>query len=135
MAVILLTAIAGCSYNTVRRVSADDFAVVREGRYEGNVRVRNDDPRLKQMVEGRRQEIEADPVFLHQVAGKYFSVPDTVEFRFMYVGEDSAGKSVVLRYFGFAPKPFIIAGWQVQFVLDPTGKRLKGVYTQEVPLE
>jgi hypothetical protein len=53
----------------------------------------------------------------------------------MYVGEDSAARHVILRYFGFAPKPFIIAGWQVQFVFDKPSRRLEAVYAAEVPLE
>ncbi len=95
----------------------------------------NGDPQLKQLAQSWRGQIEADPVFLRDVADRFLSLPDTTEFRFMYVGEDSVARRVILRYFGFAPKPFIIAGWQVQFVFDLNGRGLKAVYTEEVPLE
>jgi hypothetical protein len=109
--------------------------MVQEGRYGGNVLVRNSDERLTALAAGWRREIEADPVFLRRVAERYFSVPESTEFRFMYLGEDSASRQLILRYFGFAPKPFVIAGWQVQFVFDRANRRLFRVYTQEVPLE
>lgn len=132
---LLVLALACGSHNLVRSVSADDFALVREGRYQGSVRVMNGDPQLKQLAQSWRGQIEADPVFLRDVADRFLSLPDTTEFRFMYVGEDSVARRVILRYFGFAPKPFIIAGWQVQFVFDLNGRGLKAVYTEEVPLE
>jgi hypothetical protein len=135
IAVALLLAVAGCSYSVVRRVSADDFGAVQEGRFKGNIRVNNGDTRLTALVAAWRQEIEAEPEFLRRVCGQYFSVPDSTEFRFMYVGEDSAGRRVILRYFGFAPKPFIIAGWQAQFVFDKVNRRLDAVHVAEVPLE
>ena len=135
MTAALLLIAAACSYSIVRRVSAHDFELVQEGRFEGNVRVRNGDARLTSLVEGWRQEIEAEPEFLRRICGQYFSVPESTEFRFMYVGEDSSARRVILRYFGFAPKPFIIAGWQVQFVFDEQSRRLKALYAAEVPLE
>jgi hypothetical protein len=135
IAALLLLVLACGSHSLVRNVSANDFALVREGRYKGNVRVVNDDPQLKQLTEGWRRQIEADPTFLRDIADRFFSLPDTTAFRFMYVGEDSVARRVILRYFGFAPKPFIIAGWQVQFVFDLSGRSLRAVYAEEVPLE
>jgi hypothetical protein len=44
-------------------------------------------------------------------------------------------RQVSLRYLGFAPKPLIVPGWQVQFVFDLGGRGLRAVYTEEVPLE
>ena len=135
-ALIPLVLVLACgSHSLVRSVSADDFALVSEGRYQGTVRVMNGDPQLKQLAQSWRGQIEADPVFLRDIAGRFFSLPDTTEFRFMYVGEDSVARRVILRYFGFAPKPFIIAGWQVQFVFEEQSRRLRAVYTLEVPLE
>ena len=132
---LVLVIFLNCTYSVVGRVSARDYAMVQEGRYGGNVLVRNGDERLMAIAAGRRREIETDPVFLRRVAECYFSVPESTEFRFMYLGEDAARQQLVLRYFGFAPKPFIIAGWQVQFVFDRAGRRLIRVYAQEVPLE
>jgi len=132
---VLVLFLACTPQNLVRTVSAADYALVQEGRYQGSVRVMNNDPRLKQLAEGWRRQIEADPAFLCGIADRFFSLPDTTGFRFMYVGRDSAARRIILRYFAFAPKPFIIAGWQVQFVFDGQSRRLKAVYALEVPLE
>ena len=135
IAVALMLLATACSYSIVRRVSAWDFELVQEGRYRGNVRVKNGDARLTALAADWRREIEDEPEFLRRVCEQHFSVPESTGFRFMYVGEDSAARRVVLRYFGFAPKPFVIAGWQVQFVFDEKSRRLKAVYAAEVPLE
>jgi hypothetical protein len=135
IAVLLVLVLACASHDLVRDVSSKDFALVREGHYQGRVRVVGNDPQLKQSVERWRGQIEADPAFLRDIAGRFLSFPDTTRFRFKYVGEDSSARRVILRYFGFAPKPVIIAGWQVQFVFDLEGRGLKAVYTEEVPLE
>lgn len=130
----LLLMLAGCAMNLATRLAADDFAVVRLGRYPGDVHIMNGNPRLERLVAPWRAELESNPDLLHRAAGKYFSMPREPEFHYMSVGEDSTTGRVLLRYFAYAPKPVVYAGWQLQFVFDSRG-RLLDVFAAELPLE
>jgi hypothetical protein len=131
----LVLCVSGCAPRFVRRVQARDFSMVREGRYGNHVEIRNGDSVLVARVHYWRDRIEDDPEFLPRIAEKFYYIPGNVRFHFTYVGEDRSRDAVVLRYFAYAPKPVIIAGWQVQFVFDGSTRRLREVLTTEVPLE
>jgi hypothetical protein len=126
----------GCgAMSLARRVSERGFALVQEGRYAGSVRIKNGDPVLEKLVRGWRDELESDPGIMSRAAGKFFVLPDSCPFHYMYVAEDSAQGKVLLRYFAYDPKPVIMAGWQLLFVFDRRARRLDRVYASEVPLE
>jgi hypothetical protein len=119
----------------VGRITANDYALAQEGTYAGHLRIKNGDPRLEALVRPWREEVDEHPELLRGVAEKYFSLPEPLEFHYMYIGEDSVAHRVLLRYFAYDPHPVIMAGWQVQLVFDAGTKRLLEVYTTEVPLE
>ena len=119
----------------IARVSENDYALVQEGRYEGNLRIKNGDPEIEKLVKPWRREIEDNPEVMRGIAEKYYSIPMESGFGYMYVGADSVSHRVVLRYFAYDPHPVIMAGWQIMFVFDRGAKKLVNVCTTEVPLE
>jgi len=127
---------AACSApGLTRRALAGDMAIVREGRYQGTLRIKDGDQKTVEKVEPLRRQIEEDPGFLRQVGEKYFSIPAVSDFRYKYVAEDSVAKRLVLRYFASDPHPIIYAGWQLLFEFSEPNMSLVQVLATEVPLE
>ena len=134
--VFVAVGLAACATSgIIAKVAQDNYALVQEGHYSGSVRVKNDDSTLQKLVQPWRHEIEANPEFMRGIAEKYFSMPIESRFGYMYTGEDSAARRVLLRYFAYDPHPIVYAGWQIQFVFDRPAKKLVSVYAVEVPLE
>ena len=135
IAVVLLAAAACSAPSIVRMVRARELALVEEGRYRYHVETSLSSPKLQARAASWREEIEDEPGFLRTIGEKYFSIPRASSFGLMYSGEDTAHRTVILRYFAYDPKPVIMAGWQIQFVFDRASGRLQQVYACEVPLE
>ncbi|MEO0107955.1 MAG: hypothetical protein ABIK62_02120 [candidate division WOR-3 bacterium] len=131
----LLTAISCPRPSVTSLLMRNDFAIVREGRYPGTLRIKEGDTRIAQVVSRLREQLESDPGLLTRVGQKYFCISDTARFQYKTVFQDSTQHHLVLRYFARAPKPVVHAGWQLQLVFAEPDLKLVAVWASEVPLE
>jgi hypothetical protein len=108
---------------------------VEVGRYPSHVDFLCGPHRLDPTVARLRGDIEAHESILRRITREHSDAKSPLEFRFMYAAVDSAGGTLLLRYFAPHPSPVAIAGWQAQLVYELPCRRLLRVYVSEVPLE
>ncbi len=108
---------------------------VDSGRYPGSLRILPADHPLSVDAAPLRADVEAHEPILRRFVRQRISVKSPLEFQFMYVGQDSANRRLILRYFARAAIPNEIAGWQVQLVYALPSLRPVHAYVQALPLE
>ncbi len=120
---------------SIVRFTDADAPPVDSGRYPGPLRILPSDHPLAVNAAPLRADVEAhEPVLRKLVRGR-ISVKSPLEFQFMYVGQDSAKRRLILRYFSRAAIQNEIAGWQVQLVYSLPSLRPVHAYVQPLPLE
>jgi len=146
-AVILgsLLALAGCHQSLCCRAGAERSSIMRfmdadappvdSGRYPGALRILPADHPLAVDAARLRADIEAHESVLRRIVRDRISVKSPLEFQFMYIGQDSANRRLILRYFSRAAIQNEIAGWQVQLVYSLPPLRPVHAYVQALPLE
>ena len=146
-ATIVLTflILAGCRHclqcrgvnasQSVTRFEAADAPPVDSGRYPGRLRmIASGDP-LSTKAALLRADVEAHEPILRKLLRERISVKSPLEFRFMYVAQDSLNHQLILRYFSRAADQTEFAGWQVQLVYSLPSLQPVHAYVQPVPLE
>jgi len=82
-----------------------------------------------------RADVESHEQVLRELVRQRISVKSPLEFRFMYVEQDSANHRLILRYFSRAAIQNEIAGWQVQLIYSLPSLQPVHAYVQAVQLE
>ena len=117
------------------RFTDADPPPVDSGRYPGSLRILPSDHPLAVDAGSLRADVEAHESVLRKLMRERISVKSPLEFQFMYVGQDSANRRLILRYFSRAAVQNEIAGWQVQLVYSLPSLRAVHAYVQALPLE
>ena len=117
------------------RFTDADAPPVDSGRYPGSLRILPSDHQLAVDAAALRADVEAHERVLRKLVRERISVKSPLEFQFMYVGQDSANRRLILRYFSRAAVQNEIAGWQVQLVYSLPSLRPVHAYVQPLPLE
>jgi hypothetical protein len=146
-AAVLLSALllAGCNRclkppgvgasGSVTRFAAADAPPVDSGHYPGPLRMLSPDHPLSVKAASLRADAESHEQVLRKLVRDRISVKSPLEFQFMYAGQDSVNRRLVLRYFSRAAVQREVAGWQVQLVYALPSLRPVRAYVQAVPLE
>jgi|GEM_PF-675971 hypothetical protein len=120
---------------SVARFAAADAPPVDSGRYPGHLQILSPDHPLAAGSGALRADVECHEQVLRKLVRDRFPVKSPLEFEFMYVGQDSVTRRLVLRYFARAAVQDEIAGWQVQLVYSLPAMRPEHAYVQALPLE
>ena len=146
-AAILLSGLllAGCHHclkccgvsasQSVTRFTAADAPPVDSGRYPAPLRMLSTDHPLFVRTATLRADVESHEQVLRRLVRERIPVKSPLEFRFMYVGQDSLNSRLILRYFSRAADQREFAGWQVQLVYSLPSLKPVRAYVQAVPLE
>jgi hypothetical protein len=126
---------AGTERSSFMRFTDADAPPVDSGRYPGSLRILPSDHPLAVDAAPLRADVEAHESVLRKLVRERISVKSPLEFQFMYVGQDSAKRRLILRYFSRAAVQNEIAGWQVQLVYSLPSLRPVHAYVQPLPLE
>jgi hypothetical protein len=147
VAVLLLSVLllAGCgrcfnregigASQSIARFTAAVPPPVDSGRYPGPLRILSPDHPLAAKAASLRADVECHEQILRQLVRDRISAKAPLEFRFMYVAQDSLNSRLVLRYFARAWDQTDFAGWQVQLVYTLPSLRPERAYVQTLPLE
>lgn len=130
----LLTSISCRKRDGLDLLRAGDFSVVIKGSYRGNLLFLGDGRAHRETVDYLRELIEIDFEILDVISDRFYTMPH-LGYKFKYAALDTESDAVVLRYFARIMEHPIFAGYQIQFVFHNASRRLKAVYTEEVPLE
>jgi hypothetical protein len=120
---------------SIVRFTDADAPPVDSGRYPGSLRILPSDHPLAVNAAPLRADVEAHEPVLRKLVRERISVKSPLEFQFMYVGQDSAKRRLILRYFSRAAPQNEIAGWQVQLIYSLPELRPVHAYVQALPLE
>ena len=120
---------------SVTRFAAADAPPVDSGRYPGPLRMLSPDHPLSVKAATLRADVESHEHVLRELVRKRISVKSPLEFQFMYVGQDSLNRRLILRYFSRNADQRELAGWQVQLVYSLPSLRPERAYVSAVPLE
>jgi hypothetical protein len=120
---------------SVTRFVAADAPPADSGRYPGPLRMLPSDHPLAVKAAALRADVESHEQILRKLVRERIPVKSPLEFQFMYSGEDSRNRRLILRYFARAAVQDEIAGWQVQLVYSLPSLRPEHAYVQAVPLE
>lgn len=123
------------SSRSVTRFFAADAPPVDSGPYPGPFNILSADNPLSAETTPLLTDVEAHAQVLPRLVRERISVKSPLEFRLMYVGQDSLNHRLILRYFSRAAIQTEIAGWQVQLVYSLPSLRPEHAYVQAVPLE
>ena len=145
MILLSLLALVGCHRcvrcgavtegTSIVRFTDADAPPVDSGRYPGSLRILPSDHPLAVNAAPLRADVEAHEPVLRKLVRERISVKSPLEFQFMYVGQDSAKRRLILRYFSRAAPQNEIAGWQVQLIYSLPELRPVHAYVQALPLE
>jgi hypothetical protein len=125
---------AGAS-RLVTRFTDADAPPVDSGHYPGSFQILPSGHPLSVKADSLRTDVESHEQVLPKLVRERISVKSPLEFQFMYVGQDSLNRKLILRYFSRAAIQGEIAGWQVQLVYSLPSLQPEHAYVQAVPLE
>jgi hypothetical protein len=111
-----------------------DFSLVHKDSYRGKLIFLADGREYLQTVDHLRVVIEKNMDIFDLISEKFYPIPH-LGYRFKFAVLDSQNNSLVLRYFARIPEHPLYAGYQIQMVFDVGSRKLKKIYTSEVPLE
>jgi hypothetical protein len=111
-----------------------DFSMVAKGSYRGHLLFLGDGREHRETVDHLRRLVEKNFEILDSVTERFFSIPH-MGYKFKYAALDTETRMLMLRYFARIREHPVYAGYQIQFLFDAESRRLKSVYTEEVPLE
>jgi hypothetical protein len=118
----------------LNRVRAGDFGLVYKGTYRGRLNFLGAGRQYESMVHELRADIERDNMVFDLISKEFHTIPHGV-FQFKYAAIDEDRDFLVLRYFARVAEHPLYAGYQMQFVFSCNSRRLREIYTSEVPLE
>ncbi|MBE0432743.1 hypothetical protein IBX73_04665 [candidate division WOR-3 bacterium] len=118
----------------LRAIRSGDFSIVQRGSYRGWLTMVTEGMEQVEAAERLRAMVDKNIEVLNMISDR-FHVIEHVGYRFKYAALDVESNELVLRYFTRIVEHPLYAGYQIQLVFDGGSRRLKGVYTAEVPLE
>lgn len=130
----LLTSVSCKKRDGLDLLRAGDFSIVTKGSYRGNLLFLGDGRAYRETVDYLRGLIEIDFEIFDVISDRFYTMPH-LGYKFKYAALDTKNDLLVLRYFARIMEHPVYAGYQIQFVFDNASRRLKVVYTEEVPLE
>jgi hypothetical protein len=107
---------------------------VMKGSYRGNLHFLGDGREHREAVEYLRELVETDFAVLDMISNRFYTIPH-LGYKFKYAALDMDSSMMMLRYFARIREHPVYAGYQIQFLFDAESRKLKAVYTEEVPLE
>ncbi|MDH4211579.1 MAG: hypothetical protein OEV79_09060 [candidate division WOR-3 bacterium] len=111
-----------------------DFSIVTKGSYRGHLLFLGDGREHRETVEYLKGLVDNNFGILELINERFYAIPH-MGYRFKYAALDTESGMMVLRYFARIREHPVYAGYQIQFLFDAESRRLKGIYTEEVPLE
>lgn len=116
-----------------------DYSSVKVGRYPHRMEILRPPSQYEAIVQDWRKVIENQPKVMNRIAENFFPEgegdPSNLTFRFHFAGKDGENNRLILRYFAVIRNPFILAGYQVQFVFHLPSEKFAEIYVAQIPLE
>ncbi|UCD04670.1 MAG: hypothetical protein JSV98_05990 [candidate division WOR-3 bacterium] len=133
--IVVLIAIVSCT----RRDEFDllhngDFSIVTKGSYRGRLLFLGDGREHRETVEYLRGLVEQNFDVLDLISERFYTISH-MGYKFKYAALDEEAEIMMLRYFARIREHPVYAGYQIQFLFDSRSRKLKSIYTEEVPLE
>jgi hypothetical protein len=130
----ILTSISCKKKDNLCLLRDGDFSIVMKGSYRGNLHFLGDGREHREAVEYLRELVETDFAVLDMISNRFYTIPH-LGYKFKYAALDMDSSMMMLRYFARIREHPVYAGYQIQFLFDAESRKLKAVYTEEVPLE
>ncbi len=119
----------------LQKIKEGNFDMVNKGTYHGTAIYLRQGGEYKDLVDTFRNEIEKNRDVLPMITKKFFSVSETLIYKFKFVAFDESTNYLIVRYFARILDDPVYAGYQIQFVYNIETKNLVEIFTAEVPLE
>jgi len=135
VAVVMIAAVLLCTKrDEFDLLHGGDFSIVQKGSYRGHLLFLGDGREHRETVEYLRGVIEQNFEVLDLISKRFYTMHH-LGYKFKYAALDAKAGIMMLRYFARIREHPVFAGYQIQFLFDSRSRRLKSIYTEEVPLE
>jgi hypothetical protein len=135
VSIVILVAIVSCTKRDEFDVLHNgDFSIVTKGSYRGRLLFLGDGREHRETVEYLRGLVEQKFEVLNLISARFYTISH-LGYKFKYAALDAEAGIMMLRYFARIIEHPVYAGYQIQFLFDSGSRRLKSIYTEEVPLE
>ncbi len=131
---LFVTAISCKKRDEFALLHEGDFSIVTQGSYRGHLQFLGDGREHRKTVEYLKGLVDKNSEILDLISDEFYTIPH-MGYKFKYAALDAESGTMMLRYFARIREHPVYAGYQIQFLFDAESRHLKGIYTEEVPLE
>jgi len=140
LAVLLLAVfLAGCFHSApqwIQKLRSGNYSIVEIGRYPYTTHMVSSPSIYDKQINKLKKVIDKNSKIMENIAKHFFeNERRELNFKYRFTSLNRRANVLIIRYFAQLPHPHIIAGYEVQFIVDIETHKVTKIFVREVPLE
>jgi hypothetical protein len=131
--------LAGCLPRTpqwIQRLQSGDYSIVEIGHYPNTTHMITSPSIYDNEITKFKKVIDKHSKIMQNTAKHFFENEiRELNFKYRFASLDRKANVLIIRYFAQLPYPYILAGYEEQFIVDLETHKVTKIFVREVPLE